>query len=192
MARQKLARHDEEKALELVRQAIARDPACAAAHMLLAEIDLKRGEIDAAIDSLRQLQQAAPHYLMLVIPLLLNHDKAYAEAGKAFLLTCWQAERDELLALAWIQGVYDKQGEQAAQKLMQELEFEPHSLDACLHLKALLGGDDALARAAREWQKKRKNFACARCGVRFVEMRWQCPQCHEWGVIRPMRRKEAA
>ncbi len=190
MARQKLAKHDEKKALALVQQAIECDPACAAAHMLLAEIDLRRNEAEAAIDSMRQLHAAAPYYLPLMIPMLLANQQAYDKFGQAFLMQYWQQTHDELLALGWIRAMHDERGADAARQLVQAMQFEPQSLPACLHLKALLGDDDALARASREWQKSQKNVACIECGVEFIDMRWQCPQCHEWGTMRPIKEKK--
>lgn len=190
MARQKLARRDEDGALSLVQEAITRDPACAAAHLLLAEIDLKRGDVDAAVNSMRQLHAAADYYLPLLIPALLAHPEAYASHGQTFLRECWQEKHDELLAIAWIRAMHAAQGEDAARQTMMDIDFEPHSLPACLHLKALLGEDDSLTRASREWQSAQKNFSCVKCGARFVDMRWQCPQCHEWGSMRPIKEKE--
>lgn len=192
MARQKLTHHDEDAALAMVQQAIERDPACAAAHLLLAEIDLKRGDVDAAVNSMRQLHNAAPYYLPLLVPVLLAHPKAYDSHGKEFLLQCWQENHDELLAIAWIRALYAARGSQAARALQKKIAFEPQSLSACLHIKALLGEDDSLTRASRQWQSAQKNHACAECGAKFVDMRWQCPQCHAWGTMRPIREKEGA
>jgi len=190
MARQKLARRDEDGALSLVQQAIDRAPACAAAHLLLAEIDLKRGDVDAAVNSMRQLHAAAAYYLPLLIPVLLAHPDAYDSHGQAFLAQCWQEKHDELLATSWIRAVYAARGADAARKAMLDIAFEPQSLPACLHLKALLGEDDSLTRASRQWQSAQKNFSCVECGAKFVDMRWQCPQCHEWGSMRPIKEKD--
>jgi len=192
MARQKLARRDEDGALGIVQQAIENAPACAAAHLLLAEIDLKRGDVDAAVNSMRQLHTAAPYYLPLLIPVLLAHPEAYDSHGQAFLAQCWQEKHDELLAIAWLRAVHAARGADAARQTMLNIAFEPHSLPACLHLKALLGEDDALTHASRQWQSAQKNFSCAQCGAKFVDMRWQCPQCHGWGCMRPIREKENA
>jgi len=191
MARHKLSRHDEDGALTMVQQAIERAPACAAAHLLLAEIDLKHGDADAAVNSMRQLHAAAPYYLPLLIPVLLAHPEAYDSHGKAFLAQCWQDKHDELLAVAWIRAVHAARGVEAARLTCQEIAFEPNSLSACLHLTALLGKDDPLTRASRQWQSAQKNFSCAECGAKFVDMRWQCPQCHAWGSMRPIKEKES-
>ena len=190
MARQKLVRKDEDGALAMVQQAIEKAPACAAAHLLLAEIDLKRGDVDAAVNSMRQLHAAAPYYLPLLVPVLLAHPKAYDSHGQAFLAQCWKDKHDELLAIAWIRALHGARGIEAAQQLKQSIAFEPRTLSACLHMKALLGEEDSLTRASRQWQSAQKNYSCVECGAKFVDMRWQCPQCHEWGSMRPIKEKE--
>jgi len=190
MARNKLAKRDEDGALSIVQHAIEMAPACAAAHLLLAEIDLKRGDVDAAVNSMRQLHTAAPYYLPLLIPVLLAHPEAYDSHGKVFLAQCWQENSDELLAIAWIRAVHAARGASEARNVMMDIAFEPHSLPACLHLKALLGEEDSLTQASRQWQSAQKNYSCIECGAKFVDMRWQCPQCHEWGSMRPIKEKE--
>jgi len=187
MARGKLGEGDEEHALELVAKAIDTNPACAAAHMLLAEIDLNRGDHDAAFTSMESLQQAAPQYIPLLIPVLLEYPKIYAGQGEAFLLACWEKHHDEFMALEWIRGVSAKHGIEEARRLMAKMSFSPEGLRTCLHLKAMMGDDDALALASRNWQQQSRNFTCGHCGVEVMDMRWQCPQCHEWGSMRPIQ-----
>jgi len=186
MARNKLGEDDEEHALELVTKAIDANPTCAAAHMLLAEINLNCGDHDAAFASMESLQQAAPQYIPLLVPVLLEQPKIYTDQGEAFLLACWEKHHDEFLALEWIKCVNTKYGIEETKRLMSKISFSPEGLRTCLHLKAIMG-DDALAHASRNWQQQSRNFTCGHCGVEVMDMRWQCPQCHEWGSMRPIQ-----
>ncbi len=187
MARRKQAEGSEEQALELVTKAIDMNPACAAAHMLLAEIDLNRNDDDAAFASMERLQQAAPQYIPLLIPVLLEHPGIYTQQGKVFLLACWEKHHDECMALEWLRGVNEKYGLAEARRLMDKISFAPEGLRTCLHLKAIMGDDDPLTQASRHWQQQSRNFTCGHCGVEVMDMRWQCPQCHEWGSMRPIQ-----
>ena len=187
MARSKQGEDDEEHAVELVTKAIDMNPTCAAAHMLLAEIDLNRGDHDAAFASMARLQQAAPQYISLLIPVLLDRPEIYVKRGKIFLLACWEKDHDEFMALEWIRGVNKKHGIAEARLLMAKISFSPKGLRTCLHLKAIMGDDDALTLASRHWQQQSRNFTCRHCGVEVMDMRWQCPQCHEWGSMRPIQ-----
>jgi len=187
MAHVKLTEGDEEQALELLTQAIDTNPACAAAHLYLAEMDLNRGDHDAAFSSMERLQAAAPQYIQLLIPVLLEHSGVYEGQGKTFLLACWEQQHDECMALEWIKGISTKNGIKEAKQLIIELSFAPEGLRSCLHLEAIMGEDDALSRASHRWQQQSRNFTCGHCGVEVMDMRWQCPQCHEWGSMRPIQ-----
>jgi len=190
MARQKRREGDEKQALELVAKAIDMNPACAAAHILLAEINLKRGDHDAAFTSMERLQQAAPQYVPLLIPLLLEYPETYTKQGEAFLLSCWKKDHDEFMALEWIDGVLTCYGVEKANTLKTKISFSPTGLRTCLHLQAMMGDDEALTRAIRHWQQQSRNFTCGHCGVEVIDMRWQCPQCHEWGSMRPIQEEQ--
>jgi len=187
MAHNKLAEGDEEHALELVTKAIDTNPACAAAHMYLVEVDLNHGDHNAAFASMERLQEAAPQYIPLLIPVLLEHPEIYAEQGKKFLLACWEKHHDEFMALEWIRDISVKYGIKEARQLITEMSFSPEGLRTCLHLETIMGADDALTRASRHWQQQSRNFTCSHCGVEVMDMRWQCPQCHEWGSMRPIQ-----
>ncbi len=187
MAREQFEKGETEAALEWVQQAIERNPACAAAYVLLAEIELKHGRVKAAMNSMKRLQKYAPRYIPLLIPILMQDKRIYEDQGKAFLMGCWKKNRDEFLMLEWIKAVGEKFGQEAARELIKETEFTPRGLRACLFMQAMMGGEDALARACREWRRQVKNYLCSHCGVEVTEMRWQCPQCHQWGSMRPIQ-----
>ncbi len=186
-ARAERARGDEEQAGETVCRAIETNGACAAAHLLLADMALDRDDEKAAFASLEALRRDSPEYLPLVPRILIERPKLYERRGKAFLISCWRNGRDEVLALEWIRAVAERDGVQAARALVDELEFRPESLRTLLHLRAIVGEDDAETRAARRWHASSRNFTCGTCGVEVMSMRWQCPQCHEWGSMRPIR-----
>ncbi len=187
MARAEREAGNEAQAMELVREAIATDPECAAAHLLLAEMALDRGDEEAAFASMEALRRAAPRHLPLLVRVLLERPEVYERRGRDFLMGCWRDGGDETLALEWIRGVAARDGVEAARELARALDFKPEGLRALLHLRAIIGPDDAETRAARRWVKQARNHACAACGVEVISMRWQCPQCHEWGSMRPIR-----
>jgi len=187
MARAEREAGHEDVAREMVRQAIETDAGCAAAHLLLAGMELDRGEEDAAFASMDALRRATPEHLPLLVPLLLERDGVYERRGHDFLLECWRDGGDEILALEWIRGVADRHGADAARALVAELDFAPEGLRALLQLRAIIGPDDAETRAARRWMRQTRNHVCGECGVEVISMRWQCPQCHEWGSMHPIR-----
>jgi len=176
----KVAIKTAEKALDL-------DISCASAHVLLAEIYLARSDEKGALASMQRLRDTAPQHLPLLVPLLLADKKAYQYKGKAFLLDYWNEKKDEAFALAWLEAVYIANGRVAARRLLETLELVPSTLRSCLRLAAVAGEKgEPLTDSAKQWRKTVRNYYCMKCGVEVVEMRWQCPGCHEWGSMRPI------
>ncbi len=187
MAREYNAQGQHHLALQTAEQAIRTDAGCASAHVLLTEMHLAGHDEAAALASMQSLRDSAPQHMPLLVPLLLAARDIYQKKGRAFLLGYWKEKKDEAFALAWLEAVYDAQGRQQANHLLTALGFSPSSLRACLRLEAVAGKDDApLTAFARQWRKTVRNYYCAECGVEVVEMRWQCPGCHEWGSMRPI------
>ncbi len=187
MAREYHGRGKRELALQTAQEAIRTDPGCASAHVLLTEMHLAACHEADALASMQSLRDAAPQHLPLLVPLLLTAREIYQKRGKAFLLDYWKQKRDESFALAWLEAVCDAQGREPACRLLATLDFSPSSLRACLRVEAVAGPRDVpLTSLARQWRKTVRNYYCAECGVEVVEMRWQCPGCHEWGSMRPI------
>lgn len=186
MAREALARGDKKTAIAEAEQAMALDANCASAHLLFIELQLKSRSEKGALEGMRRLKETAPQHLPLLAPLLLAHPAEYRRYGEAFLLDCWQDHRDEELALAWLEGMHAAHGKRGLDKLLPTLDFKPQSLRANLRLMALDEDGGDLAHLAREWRSTAHNYRCAHCGVEVVEMRWQCPQCYQWGSMHPI------
>lgn len=191
MAVEKKAEGQYSAALQTAEQAIRMDAGCASAHVLLTEVYLGQHDEAGALASMRNLRGSAPQHLPLLVPLLLADRGAYQKKGKAFLMDYWHEKKDEAFALAWLEAIYEAQGRQATHRLLDSLEFVPSALRACLRLEAVAGkAGEPLTEFARQWRKTVRNYYCVECGVEVVEMRWQCPQCHTWGSMRPIAGKE--
>ncbi len=191
IAREKKKAGDIAGGLEYAEQALRLSPMCASAYLLKIEIHLVNNERKEALASMEALRDSAPQYLPLLPPLLIKHAKCYKAFGKEFLLRCWEEARGDSFALSWLEAVNDKEkGGEKVVNLASELQFEPIGLRSALRLAAISGVESAFSRHAIEWRKQAKNFLCQRCGVEVVEMRWQCPQCHEWGSMKSISDKE--
>ncbi len=192
MAVEQKNRGHHKAALRTAEQAIQMDAGCASAHVLLTEVRLAQHDEAGALASMQNLRDSAPQHLPLLVPLLLADRGNYQKKGKAFLLDYWQEKKNEAFALAWLEAICNAQGRQAARRLLDVIGFTPSSLRACLRLEAVAGKTgEPLAEFARQWRESVRNYYCTECGVEVVEMRWQCPQCHTWGSMRPIAGKEA-
>jgi len=191
MARMEKSRPQWEKAVEYAQKALELDDRCALAYLVTMDVWLNQHQQDKAVEAAEALWQHAPEHFPLAIPSLLAHEEFYAARGRQLLSRCWQAGHDEQLALAWIEGVSERQGASPALELVEETGYRPKGLRASLRLEAAVGGGDApLQTHVRVWRKKLKIFACVHCGLEVAEMRWQCPQCHTWGSMQVKREGE--
>ncbi len=187
MVREHNTKKHHKAAIKTAEKALELDTSCASAHVLLAEIHLAQKDDKGALASMQRLRDTAPQHLPLLVPLLLADEKVYRNQGKKFLLDYWNEKKDEAFALAWLEAVYTVNGRVAARRLLASLKLAPSALRSCLRMAAVAGEKgEPLTDFSKQWRKTVRNYYCVQCGVEVVEMRWQCPGCHEWGSMRPI------
>lgn len=191
MAAAALKNGDHNAARTLIDRALALDMECAHAHLLSIRLALLEGSAAACTSGVRKMWTHSPGYMSLLLPLMFEYEAFYQEHGKQLLLEFWSASHDEELALAWLECVATKAGAEAAQTLAQEMPFVPSSLRGALRLAvATRRGEAVLVEQAVAWRGAMKHYGCSLCGVRVVELRWQCPQCHEWGSMQALKEEK--
>lgn len=165
-------------AQEYINNALDLAKNCGHAYILLVDLALKKGDEDKLQHTLSAMQHEAPDYLHLLIPLLMQSD-VYTDE----LMIYWQEQHDHELALAWLEEVA-KDDVSAAVALRKEMSFVPVGLRESLRLAAMgMNSDEFFVGQAKKWRMTMKHYGCTQCGVQTVDMRWQCPQCHQWGSM---------
>jgi len=166
-------------------KALALDGVCAHAHIVLISLYLKQGDLSNAKDALQKMWDTAAEHVHLLVPAVLQNREFYRKHGRKMLMQFWNDGKDEELALTWLEGV--SQGKELV-SLKKELGFTPTMLRASLRMAAIDSSEfEPLSSHAAEWRTQMKRFACDECGVKVVELRWQCPQCHVWGSMHAIR-----
>lgn len=179
---------DMEKAEKNAKRALELDDACAHAYIVLVRTYLQKSDFAKAVEMLQQMQVRVPEHLHLLIPAIVANRKFYKSHGREILLSCWSRTKDEELALSWLEALSD---DKEIAQLKDELGFSPSTLRASLRIAGIeLAADSPLAIHAGQWRKKMKHFICNHCGVKVVELRWQCPQCHAWGSMHAIREED--
>ena len=179
---------DVSSAERAAKRALELDSSCAHAYVVLLKVYLKQGDHAAAKKALKAMCEKASEHLHLLVPVILEHMKFYRASGADILMEQWQQSKDEELALSWLEAVAAKESGEAVEKLKQELGFSASTLRASLRLASVdQSSDSTLTHQARQWRRHMKHFLCTQCGVKVVELRWQCPQCHEWGTMHAIR-----
>lgn len=186
VAAQALKADRKDEAIHYAERALELDSTCAPARMAMVELGLKRGDFKSVDAEMRALFASNPEHFPLLLPLVLGHKKFYANAGKKLLLALWQQDGNEEMALAWLEAVAEREGREVSRALAAELGYSPSGLRAALRLQAATG-DSGDAEFARDWRSGVKNYVCEQCGVEVKVVRWQCPQCHTWGSMHPIK-----
>ncbi|MDT8375640.1 MAG: heat-shock protein [Mariprofundaceae bacterium] len=174
-----------DKAMRNAGKALALDRACAHAHIVLITLYLNQGDFSRAKEALQQMWDAAAEHVHLLVPAILANPEFYQKYGYQELIRFWQDGKDEELALTWLESV--KSSEELL-KLKEDLGIVPSTLRTSLRLSAIESSEcESLSSHAARWRARMKRFACHECGVKVVELRWQCPQCHTWGSMHAIR-----
>lgn len=191
MAAMALLDADRASARALVDRALKLDMGCAHAHLVSIRLALMEKKEDACEEGMRAMWQCSRGYIPLLLPLMFDYESFYKRRGKELLLEFWSESHEEELALAWLECVAAKADAAAAAALEKEMSFVPVSLRGALRLAAVTErGEKALVDKAVQWRSQMKHYGCTVCGVKVVDLRWQCPQCHEWGTMSALKEEE--
>jgi len=179
---------DIEKAQACARRALELDVLCAHAHIVLIRIYLQQDDFSQAEKALQEMQGKAAEHLHLLVAAIMGNQKFYQRYGENMLMEYWHAVKDEELALSWLEAVAAKEGTNVVNALKQKLNFSASTLRGSLRLAGIESDvKTPLSEHAIKWRKKMTHFVCGECGVKVIELRWQCPQCHAWGTMHAIR-----
>ncbi len=181
------ARKEGEQAAVFVARALSSDSRCAAALLLKFRLCVDSGDLQAALEVLDLFMLSVPEYRVLLPAVLWSYP---FDVLHDWLHQRSVVENDSLLFLACLLYLYQHQGVQASQALLEQAEPQIESLRACLLLAACRDQQEAINVQARRWLQQTKHFYCTHCGAKVMELRWQCPQCQQWGSMHAIKGDE--
>lgn len=177
--------------------ALARDPHCARANLLLGHLAMEAGDYRAAIATFQAVERQDRGYLPeAVAPLgqcyeaLDQHD----EWG-AYLGGVQQRDHGGRLTDALADWLLRRQGEEAALRFLErELQQYPTLLGLRrwveIQLARGVGAEHTDLRAlhcvSTQMLNDAARYRCANCGFVVKSLRWCCPSCQQWNTIKPM------
>ncbi len=184
------------QARKLTDSALAADPQCVRASLILAELDREAGDYRAALVHLRRIE---------------NQDAALLPVALAPMRACHEAlgERDALIE--YLDGAIrrrpsghltaalgelreSREGAQAAEDfLVEALRRAPSvaGLRQLVDLKLRQGAGDARAHLETLFEVSKPlldtslRYRCNRCGFEGRSLHWRCPGCQAWNAMRP-------
>jgi lipopolysaccharide biosynthesis regulator YciM len=183
--------------------ALAHHRLCVRANVLLGDLELASGNIDAAIDAWKRIETQNPAYLSLVAERIYG---AYKDRGRAEeglnLLRGYLEKYPSLDALNVVfQATFERQGPEPAYRLVRdELRRTPTLLGLDKLLEAQLLDAPIERRRDLELIKGLVNqhtqnlamYKCDTCGFRARQYYWHCPACASWETYSPRRTEEKA
>jgi len=186
LADEALQKHAYDVAEKYINNALELAKSCGHAHILLVDLALQTGDEEKLKQALAAMQHETPDYVHVLIPLLLQYHACDDE-----LMEFWQQYHDHELALAWMEELAKSDLSEAI-ALRETMDFKAAGLRESLRLAAMgMNSDEFFVGQAKQWRMAMKHYGCSQCGVKTVDMRWQCPQCHVWGSMTAITEDDA-
>ena len=194
-----LGQNDRMIARRLIRQAFARDKNSVRASLLLGQMEFDQGSYKEAIKVLQRISVQDISFMPLSLPLL---EKSFELTGSlrgfgAHLGRCLNERPGTAIIIAMTRLLIKESGEfQAVNFLTAQLERHPtlKGLNELIDLQRRFQGDDLqdnvlalIHRLMDRMVELKPVFSCGRCGFSGKKMHWQCPSCHNWGVVSPIQ-----
>jgi lipopolysaccharide biosynthesis regulator YciM len=193
------ARHDE--ARRHLEDALSVNRKCTRANLLLGDVELGAGQVEAAIDAWKRIEGQNPSYLSLVADRLLA---AYRRVGRETqgvqLLTGYLSSYPSLDLLESVyKAVLESGGPRQAYELLRdELRRNPTliGLNRLIEMQISEAPTDKrhdleLTRdLIQQHARSLSLYRCDNCGFRARQFYWHCPACHGWETYIPKRAEE--
>jgi lipopolysaccharide assembly protein B len=198
MAEETLAANRHEEALTYLERALAEDPKCVRASLLIARLRMRDGHFEAALDVLKRVEAQNPHFIPEIVePLRICYERLDKSAAEllgylGYLYDTYGLE-GPALALAE-QLTINRDASRASEHLQRVLESQPALrplgvLTGLLLKEDLNAQKDALIRIDRAIDRLAAGtprYRCTLCGFSGMELHWRCPSCRHWESTRPL------
>jgi len=178
-------------------EALARDPACTRANLLLGRLAMRAGDYQAAIAVFQAVERQDRGYLPEVIAPLGQCYSAldHLDAWITYLREVQERDHGGRITDALAEYLLRQEGEEAA---LRFLERELREYPTLLGLRRLVeiklargqGAEYADLRAlhciSTQMLNSAARYRCDNCGFVVKSLHWCCPGCLQWSTIKPM------
>ncbi len=190
-------KNEPEEATTWLLDALARDPSCTRASLLLGRLAVRAGNHRSAIEAFQAVEQQDRGYFPEVIAALTQCFGALGRLDE-WVRYLWDVQgRDHSgrITDALAEGLLKQEGEEAA---LQFLDRELREYPTLLGLRRLVeiklgrceGANYADLRAlhciSTQMLTGAARYRCANCGFVVKSLHWCCPSCQKWSTIKPI------
>jgi len=202
MALVPLRQQEVSQARRYLQDALRVEPVCSRAMLMLAELEIGQGHYREAVKVLQRLATADPDMVPEALPLVRRcADNGALDLGDYLdaaidrgppLIDTVLARADDMRLQASISDV--------SRFVLQQIQVQPslrglmYLID--LHLDHVEGkGKEnllVLRGVVEALVHEKYRYRCTSCGFMAKRLHWQCPTCHGWSTIRPLKGRETA
>ena len=201
IAQDELVHTNGDAALQVLDQALAADRKSVRATMLLGDVHLARGDVEAALLAWRRVeQQSVPHVALVAQRLMDGYRTLGRPQEGANLLKSYLAEASSVDLLEVVfKAVLELDGIEAANQLVSdELRRTPTllALDKFLEARMMKAQVEVrpelslVKNLVHGYAQKLARYQCSHCGFKARQFYWQCPGCSQWETYPPRRTEE--
>lgn len=197
LAEEANARRQDDEARTWLLDALARDPNCTRANLLLGRLAMRAGDYRAAITVFQAVERQDRGYLPEVITPLGQCHSALGclKEWIAYLREVQERDHGGRITDALAEWLLRQEGEEVA---LQFLERELREYPTLLGLRRLVeiklargqGAEYADLRAlhciSTQMLNSAARYRCDNCGFVVKSLHWCCPGCLQWSTIKPM------
>ncbi|MYN08032.1 lipopolysaccharide assembly protein LapB [Pseudoduganella aquatica] len=201
MAQDALVHIHPDEAMQLLEQALQADRTSVRATILVGDAQLMQGDVEAALNTWRRVeQQSVPHVALVAQRLMDGYKKVgRAQEGVSLLKSYLeQASSIDLLEVVF-KAVIELDGVSAAKQLVSdELRRTPTllGLDKLLEARMMDAPPELLSELSmvkglvHGYTQKLARYQCGHCGFKARQYYWHCPGCSKWESYPPRRTEE--
>lgn len=201
MAQDELVHTHADAALSMLEKAIAADRHSVRATILMGDVQLANGDIEAAVLAWRRVeQQSVPHVALVAQRLMDGYRKLDRPQEGLNLLKGYLAEAPsiDLLEVVFKATLELDTVEVANQLVSAELRRTPTllGLDKLLDARLMVAAPEVrpelslVKNLVHGYAQKLTRYQCAHCGFKARQFYWQCPGCSRWETYPPRRTEE--
>ncbi|MGO4381643.1 lipopolysaccharide assembly protein LapB [Pseudoduganella sp. RAF53_2] len=185
----------------MLEKALQADRSSVRATILCGDVQLGRGDVEAALQTWRRVeQQSVPHVALVATRLMDGYRKVGRPQEGLSLLKSYleQASSIDLLEVVF-KAVIELEGVDAAKQVVSdELRRTPTllGLDKLLEARMMDAPAGVLSELSmvknlvHGYTQKLARYQCSHCGFKARQFYWHCPGCSRWDSYPPRRTEE--
>lgn len=201
MAQDELVHTHPEAALAMLDKALATDRHNVRAAILMGDVHLASGDVEAAVMAWRRVeQQSVPHVALVAQRLMDGYSKLERPQEGLNLLKGYLAEESsiDLLEVVFKATLELDTVEAANQLVSAELRRTPTllGLNKLLDARLMVAAPEVrpelslVKNLVHGYAQRLTRYQCSHCGFRAKQFYWQCPGCSRWETYPPRRTEE--